>query len=243
MSGAAVAHAGPVPGLEARSLYRFYHAGDDEVLALRGVSLQVWPGELIAVTGPSGSGKSTLLACLAGIDDPDGGTVYVSGERMSRVGERRRGRLRASALGVLLQSGNLIAHLSVSDNVKLARRLAGRKLGGDVRRDLEPLGIGHCARAMPETLSGGEAARAGLAVALANDPPVLLADEPTGELDGDTEREVVDLLVDQAVRGRTVLVVTHSPVLAGAAGRVIDLLDGQVVEGSATPAVRVRGAR
>lgn len=224
----AIGQTGP-PVIDAYDLYRFYHAGDEEVLALRGVSLQVRPGEMVAVVGPSGSGKSTLLACLAGLDDPDGGRVYVAGSRISRVGERERARLRAGVLGVLLQSDNLLTHLSVAGNVNLARRLTGRSPRTGVTELLRRLGIEERAAALPATLSGGELARAGLAVALANDPPVLLADEPTGELDTRSEGDVANLLADQAGRGLGVVVVTHSPLLAERADRVINLSDGSVV--------------
>ncbi len=228
------------PMIDAHRLYRFYHAGDEEVLALRGVSLQVFEAEMVAVVGPSGSGKSTLLACLAGLDDPDGGSVYVAGRRISRVGERQRARLRADVLGVLLQSGNLLGHLSVADNARLAQNLAGRRghqpaesrAGRRARTPvatlLGRLGLEDRAGAQPAALSGGELARAGLAVALANDPPVLLADEPTGELDSRTEADVADLLLEQAGEGRAVVVVTHSSVLADRAHRVVTLADGVV---------------
>src|SRR5947207_3295809 len=162
--------------LEANSLYRFFHAGDDETLALQGVSFEVEPGELVAVTGPSGSGKSTLLACLAGLDEPDGGMVRVNGERLSRRSEEQRARLRARTIGVLFQQVNLVAHLSVQANVSLARRLAGDGAGAQISADtLAQVGIASRAHARPSQLSGGELARAGLAVALANDPEVLLA--------------------------------------------------------------------
>src|SRR4051794_41583161 len=110
--------------LEAKSLYRFFHAGDDETLALQGVSLSVARGEVVAVTGPSGSGKSTLLNVLAGLDEPDGGQVRVDGERLSRLPEEVRARLRADRIGLVYQTANLIGHLSVSDNVALAQRLS-----------------------------------------------------------------------------------------------------------------------
>jgi putative ABC transport system ATP-binding protein len=162
--------------LEARSLYRFFHAGDDETLALQGVTLAVERGELVAVTGPSGSGKSTLLSCLAGLDEPDGGTVTVDGERLSRRPEDERARRRAQSIGMLFQQENLVGHLSVDGNVALAQSLAGEVDTGRRRALLEDCGIARRAGARPGQLSGGELARAGLAVALANDPAVLLAD-------------------------------------------------------------------
>jgi putative ABC transport system ATP-binding protein len=217
------------PVLTARSLYRFFHAGDDETLALQGVSLCIEPGELVAVTGPSGSGKSTLLSCLAGLDEPDGGTVDVAGERLSRRSEEERARLRARHIGVLYQQLNLVGQLSVADNVALAQRLGGSEAGGAWRDELlELTGIAHRARARPAQLSGGELARAGLAVALAVDPEVVLADEPTGELDEDTAARVMDLLRGRAERGAAVLLVTHSPDIAGRCDRELRLRDGRV---------------
>jgi putative ABC transport system ATP-binding protein len=215
--------------IDARRLYRFFHVGDDETLALQGVSLRLERGELVAVTGPSGSGKSTLLACLAGIDEPDGGTVEVAGERLSRRPEEERARLRGRYLGVLYQQSNLVGHLSLEDNVVLAQRL-GRS-GSDAAwrtRVLELCGIAPRAGALPAQLSGGELARGGLAVALAGDPVVLLADEPTGELDDDSAERIVDLLRARADSGSAVLVVTHSPDVAGRADRELRMRDGWV---------------
>jgi putative ABC transport system ATP-binding protein len=216
------------PVLEARDLYRFYHAGDEEILALRGVSLNVDAGEQVAVVGPSGSGKSTLLGCLAGLDDPDGGVVRICGERITRVDERRRALTRARHVGVLLQSANLIEHLTIAGNVTLAQRLVGSQDRAAVASLLGRLGIATHADAYPPTLSGGEAARAGLAVALANNPSVLLADEPTGELDQHTAMEVASLLSEEAARGVAVVVVTHADELASRANRVVELRDGRV---------------
>ena len=217
--------------LEARDLYRFYHVGDDETFALRGVSLQVDPGEIVAVVGPSGSGKSTLMASLAGLDEPDGGSVSVAGTRITRRPEPERARLRARWIGVLQQSGNLLDHLSVVQNVRIAQSLAG---GGRTRRLPEALlgdiGLAHRAHARPATLSGGETARAGLAVALANDPPLLLADEPTGEIDEANEQLVLDLLRRQAAAGHAVVIVTHSTRAATAADRIVHLRDGSIVD-------------
>lgn len=215
--------------LDAHELYRFYRSGEEETLALRGVSLRVRRGETVAVTGPSGSGKSTLLACLAGLDEPSGGAVHVGGVRISHRPEAERARLRARRIGVLLQSGNLLPHLSVRDNVRLVRAAAacdGRR--EDLAVLLDQVGLAHRAHALPQELSGGELARAGLAVALANDPEVLLADEPTGELDGGTEQRVLELLRKRAEAGRGVLVVTHSVEAVRLADRVIALRDGRV---------------
>lgn len=224
---ASVAEA-PMPVLDATSLHRFFHAGDEETQALRGVSIAVARGEFVAVVGPSGSGKSTLLACLAGLDEPDGGTVRIDGTRLTRRPEAERARLRARLVGVLTQSGNLLSHLTVAQNIALARGLAGSARRGAAGNHLDALGVAHRAHARPDTLSGGETVRAGLAVALANDPPVLLADEPTGELDSDTETQVLALLTQRARNGMALLVASHSAAVAEAADRVITLRSGEV---------------
>ena len=215
--------------LDASSLYRFFHAGEEETLALQGVSLTVGRGELVAVVGPSGSGKSTLLACLAGLDEPDGGRVLIEGERLSRRPEPERAALRARRVGVLFQSGNLLDHLTVAENVVLAQRVAGRPNPGRAAGLRDALGLARRAHARPAELSGGETARAGLAVALANDPAVVLADEPTGELDSASEARVLDLLWAHAAAGGAVVVATHSPAVAAAAARTLHLRDGRVV--------------
>ncbi len=215
--------------LEAHSLYRFFHAGDDETLALQGVSLALQQGELVAVTGPSGSGKSTLLACLAGLDEPDGGSVSVDGTRISRRPEEERAQIRGARIGMLFQQSNLVGHLSVTDNIALAQQMGDGSQGSEWRTEVvERCGIEHRASARPSQLSGGELARAGLAVALANDPPVILADEPTGELDSVTAARILDLLRERAGAGAGVLIVTHSPEVSASADREIRLLDGRV---------------
>jgi putative ABC transport system ATP-binding protein len=215
------------PVLEVAEVYRFFRSGEEETMALRGVSLSVAPGEFVAVVGPSGSGKSTLLACAAGLDNPAGGTVRVAGERMSHRNEIERSRLRATSIGMLLQAGNLIGHLDIAANIRLAGRIAGNRRV-DVKALLGSVGLAHRGRAVPSELSGGEGARAGLAVALANRPPLLLADEPTGELDLESEAAVLELLRTHAQEGGGVLVVTHSQRVQDAADRVIRLADGRV---------------
>jgi len=217
------------PAVEARDLYRFFHAGDDETLALRGLSVRVDAGELVAVTGPSGSGKSTLLACLAGLDEPDGGTVEIGGQALSRRSEDERARMRGASIGMLFQQTNLVGHLSVADNVTLVQDLGAGRSAAWREEVLERSGLTHRAHARPAQLSGGELARAGLAVALANRPAVLLADEPTGELDEATAERVLALLHHHAADGTAVLVVTHSATVAAAADREIRLRDGRVL--------------
>ena len=215
--------------LQAENLYRFFHAGDDETLALQGVSLALDAGEVVAVTGPSGSGKSTLLACLAGLDEPDGGMVRIDGERLSRRPEEERARVRARRIGMLFQQANLVGHLSVADNCAVAQRLAGSPArAGWTTEVLQRCGLTERAHARAKQLSGGELARAGLAVALANDAKVLLADEPTGELDTVTAKRVLDLLHDRAAEGAAVLIVTHDPEVAATSDREIRLRDGRV---------------
>jgi putative ABC transport system ATP-binding protein len=217
------------PAVVAHDLYRFYQAGDEETLALRGVSLTVTAGELVVVAGPSGSGKSTLLALLAGLDEPDGGHVTLAGERMSHRPEARRTLLRRQLVGVLRQSGNLVEHLDVRGNVALVQALRGRSVRP--RRAVADLlalvALSARAHALPSELSGGELARAGLAVALAGDPTVLIADEPTGELDLVNERRVLGLLREVAADGAAVVVASHSAEVAAAADRVLRLTDGR----------------
>ena len=216
------------PALRAEELYRFFWAGGEETLALRGVNVAVSAGELVAIVGPSGSGKSTLLACLAGLDEPSGGTVWVDGERMSHQTEAQRATLRARTIGIMLQSESLFDHLTVAQNVQLSRSIVDGPPAPAIDDLLASLGVGGRSNAYPYQLSGGEAARAGLAVALANDPSVILADEPTGELDGETERRLLGLLKTRARQGHAVVIASHSPAVRGAADRVITLHDGRV---------------
>ncbi|GAC1419652.1 MAG: ABC transporter ATP-binding protein [Actinomycetota bacterium] len=217
--------------LEAKELYRFYHAEDDETFALRGVSMSLHRGEMVAVMGPSGSGKSTLLSCLAGLDEPDGGHVVVDGMRITRKPEHVRSLIRAQLIGILRQSGNLIEHLTLMQNLRLASSLTGRKHASTQKFEslLDQLGLQGKGGSRPSRMSGGELARAGLAVALANDPPVLIADEPTGEVDAEAEQRVLHLLRARAQSGSAVLVVSHSARVAAAADRIVTLSDGRIV--------------
>jgi len=214
--------------LEAVELYRFYHAAYDETRALRGVSLSVKSGEFVAVMGPSGCGKSTLLACLAGLDEPDGGYVEIAGERLTRRPESVRAMIRARNIGILLQSGNLFEHLTVADNIHLQLRLAGLRKHRPISEMLGKLGLEQRGDHLVSQLSGGEAQRAGLAVAMAADPAILLADEPTAEVDEETEAGIAKYFAERRLSGGATLVVTHSEALARQADRIVRLMDGQV---------------
>ena len=213
--------------LEARGLHRFYRRGGSEVGALLDVSLTCAAGETVAVTGPSGSGKSTLLGLLAGLDDPDGGAVHVVGQRLSHQGPAVSARLRARHIGVLTQSSGLLGHLTVLENIRFAAALRnGSGPGPDEL--LEGLGLHLVRRSAPRTLSGGEAARAGLAVALAGAPSVLLADEPTAEVSDDEEHTILGLLRQWRPRDGATVIVTHAEPVAAHADRIVHLLDGRI---------------
>jgi putative ABC transport system ATP-binding protein len=216
--------------LEAFDIYRFYHTGEEEILALRGVSLHADEGEIVVVMGPSGSGKSTLLTCLAGLDEPDGGHVELMGERLTRRPEATRAAMRATSIGILLQSGNLFEHLSVEDNVRLQMRLAHKLDEGRIKELIHLVGLDERRRSRPSQLSGGEAARAGLATALAADPKVLMADEPTGEVDEETEAYILRVFEGRRQENASTLLATHSEALAAGADRVVRLLDGRVTD-------------
>lgn len=214
--------------VEAFELYRFYHSGDAETAALRGVSLQVKAGEFVAIMGPSGSGKSTLLSCLAGLDEPDGGYVQVGGERMSRRSESVRAKLRAQHIGILMQSGNLFEHLTLGGNIELQMRLANAYNASEIDPMLSRLGLAQRRHAYPSQLSGGELARGGMAVALTTRPRLLLADEPTAEVDSDTEVQLMQQLMQQRQGGMAMLIFTHSKSLAAQADRLLTLQDGRL---------------
>lgn len=213
--------------LEAHELYRFFHVGDDETAALRGVSLTVSKGETVVIMGPSGSGKSTLLNCLTGLDEPDAGMVVIDGARMSRHPEYERAQLRARSCGILLQSGNLFQHFTVAENIRFQMMLLGAVDEERLHSLIESAGIEHRSNAYPAHLSGGETARAGLAVALANYPPLLIADEPTAEVDAVTEQRLLDQFDMRRDAGLATLIATHSEALAERADRIVRLKDGR----------------
>jgi putative ABC transport system ATP-binding protein len=216
------------PVLEAHGLHRFYRRGGEEVAALRDVSLTVEPGEMVAVVGPSGSGKSTLLNLLAGLDDPDGGSVRVAGRSLSHEPTSAQSRMRGELIGVLTQTSGLLEHLDVVGNLRLAGSFRNpRPARGDLARVLESVGLAARRHARPSTLSGGETARANLAVAMAGGPLLLLADEPTAEVSTAEESALLVLLREVRPPDGATIVVTHSPRVAEAADRVLRLVDGR----------------
>lgn len=216
--------------LEAVDLYRFYHTEEEETLALRGISLCVRRGELVALMGPSGSGKSTLLSCVSGIDEPDGGYVRIAGTRITRKREAQRAAIRAAHIGIIMQSGNLFEQLSVYDNMRMRLWIAGTTNKVRFAVLAEEVGIAHRMRAFPAQISGGEAARASLAVALITGPELLLADEPTGEVDAETEERMIALFEKYRREGGSALIATHSEALASRLDRVIHIRDGRIID-------------
>jgi putative ABC transport system ATP-binding protein len=219
--------------LEARNLAKTYDTGGANVLALRGVDIAVERGEFVAITGPSGCGKSTLLNLLAGLDRPTAGEVWLDGERIDGLSEAELARLRRGKVGFVVQFFNLVPTLSVVENVELPLLLTGTRRGearGRASALLDDLGIGEKDDAAPVQLSGGEQQRVAFARAIANVPDVVLADEPTGNLDTGSSREVLALLRDARERGQTLVLVTHDARVAAAADRVIKLRDGLVAD-------------
>jgi putative ABC transport system ATP-binding protein len=219
--------------IRVRDLVMRLPSGGRVVTILDGVSLEVAAGEVIAITGPSGSGKSTLLGLIAGLDTPTAGSISVDGVEVTALGESELARFRRRTLGFVFQSYHLIATLTAAENVAVPLELAGRPdalaLAG---QRLAEVGLAARGHHYPAQLSGGEQQRVAIARAVALAPPVLLADEPTGNLDSATGTQIVDLLLAlNRERGSTLLLVTHDPALATRADRAIALHDGRLVNG------------
>jgi putative ABC transport system ATP-binding protein len=225
------------PVLRLRQVVREVEEGGVRRPILRGVDLDVAPGTLVALLGPSGSGKSTLLNVVSGIDTPDAGEVEVAGVSLHRLSEGDRTRFRRDRMGFVFQFFNLIPTLTVMENLLLPMELAGRATPEDRERAralLARVGLGDRADAWPDRLSGGEQQRVAVARALAHAPEIVLADEPTGNLDPETGTIVLDLL-ESLVRdtGTTLFMVTHAAVAAARADRVLELEGGRLVERTA----------
>jgi len=222
-----------MPSIRTKDLIKVYRTGKSEVIALRGLDMQVADGELVAVQGPSGCGKTTLLNLIGGIDRPTAGRIEVDGSNLVDFADGDLVKYRLARVGFIFQFFNLVPTLTAEENVELPLRLAGK--GPSIRAKrrkelLELVGMTHRASHRPDELSGGEQQRVAIGVALANDPPLLLADEPTGELDTKTGQEVLDLFrrLNQEF-GKTILVVTHDARVSHIAHRVLEIQDGKIM--------------
>jgi putative ABC transport system ATP-binding protein len=213
-------------------VYKSYRAGDTSIPVLRGVSFHIRPGEFVAIVGPSGNGKTTLLNMMTGIDHPTRGQVVVNGQQLDRMTEDQLSTWRGAQLGIVFQFFQLLPALNLLQNVilpmDLARRLPRRQRKERAMQLLEQVGLADQAHKLPSAVSGGQQQRAAIARALANDPPLIVADEPTGNLDAKTSAEVFDLFACLNDRGKTLVMVTHNPELARRAGRVLEVVNGQI---------------
>ena len=220
------------PALVMRGVRKTFEAENAPVRALRGVDLDITSGEFVALMGPSGCGKSTLLNLVAGLDTPDEGDITVAGEQVTGRSEDDLARLRRRHIGLVFQFFNLLEGMTVLENVALPAVIAGRrrKMAETRARDLlDLLGISDKASAVPGVLSGGQRQRLAIARALANEPTLLLADEPTGALDSEGGHEVIELLSRLHHGGQTIVLVTHDAQVAAAAQRIVRMLDGRIL--------------
>ena len=218
--------------IDVRDLRKIYQVGDVQVHALRGVNLSVGRGEFLSVIGPSGSGKSTLFHILGALTPPSAGTVTVAGRDLSRISDADRTELRKRTVGFIFQKYNLLPTLSAADNIAIARHLSGTTGNGDAQFEhvLDLLGIRQRLHHKPRALSGGEQQRVAIARAIVNHPAILLADEPTGNLDTENSTAVLTLLRDLNQRlGQTILMITHNPEAAAYGHRTVEMRDGRIV--------------
>ena len=224
--------------VNARGVEKTYAAGETTVRALRGVDLSIPRGEMVAVMGPSGCGKTTLLNVLSGLDEFDAGEVLIGGEFISGMSDRKRTRFRAQKMGFVFQTYNLIPVLSAVENVELPLLVAGARPKEARRRAssvLETVGLADQANKRPNEMSGGQQQRVTVARSLVNNPAIVWADEPTGALDSETSREIMDLLVRlNRERGQTFVLVTHDASVAARAHRLVRMRDGRVEDDGPT---------
>jgi putative ABC transport system ATP-binding protein len=218
-----------VPIIEAAGLRKRYVLGGETLLALDGVDLSVAAGEMVSITGPSGSGKSTLMHILGCLDRPDEGRYLLAGEDVSRMSRDRLAEVRNRRIGFVFQTFNLLPRMSAIENVELPLMYAGRTGTREVARAaLERVGLGERLRHEPSQLSGGQRQRVAVARALVTSPAILLADEPTGNLDSRTGQEILALFKALNREGHTIIIVTHDPAIAAFCGRQVRLCDGRV---------------
>jgi len=219
--------------IELNDIQKSFRIGDSEFAVLKGINLKVEEGEFIALMGPSGSGKSTLLNIIGCLDRPTRGRFLLLGQDISLTSDDELARLRREELGFIFQTFNLISRISVQKNVEVPMMLSGVMRQKRKERALELLGdvgIAHRSNFSPQNISGGERQRVAVARALANDPKIIIADEPTGNLDLKNSDEVMKILTNLNQEGRTIIMVTHNPEITGNCSRVIRLRDGRIME-------------
>jgi putative ABC transport system ATP-binding protein len=217
--------------IRTENVSKIYSSGDVSTAALRGVTLEIAKGSLTCIIGPSGHGKSTLMHLIGGLDRPTAGSVYLDDVEISRMDNSTLARLRGEKIGFVFQFFNLLPGLTAAENVETAMMLAGIPEKEQALRSVELLamvGLAEKANSKPSQLSGGQQQRVAIARALANDPEILLMDEPTGNLDSVAEAEVMEILHSLHLRGKTIVIVTHNSDIAGKAQHVIRVKDGQV---------------
>ena len=219
------------PLIELKDIYKIYRMGDEEVRANDGITLNIYKGEFVAIVGKSGSGKSTLMNIIGALDVPTDGSYYLGGEDVSDMTDDQLAAIRNRMIGFIFQQYNLLPKLNLLENVELPLLYAG--VGKEERRDramasLERVGLKEKWRNMPNQLSGGQQQRVSIARALAGDPSLILADEPTGALDSRTSREVLDFLKQLNAEGNTIVMITHDNSIAVEAKRVVRIHDGKI---------------
>ena len=219
------------PIIAARGLTKIYPRGREQVRALDNVDFDIRSGEFVAIVGPSGAGKSTLLNLIGCMDAPTAGSLMMFGKAAEKMSDAQRTQLRRERIGFVFQHFGLIPTLSVAENIALPALFARRRAGGRAEDLLTTVGLGHRRHHRPHELSGGEMQRVAIARALMNNPEMLLADEPTGNLDTTTGEAVINLFATLNRQGLTVVVITHNPILASAAHRQIELVDGRIGAG------------